>query len=241
MANLIIFGASRGLGAAFSTGLPQENDTVWAISRSKPKWLTEDRSDDVNYIWVKTDLTKSDCAKIISREIVDKPIDMLVYNAGIWESTAFTQSYDFEKIDPAENLRVIQVNLTAAIDCIQTLLPNVRKAKHGKIVVVGSTSSLPNVGAPEVAYSASKFGVLGMAHALREICRKDGIAVTCVNPGLIATEFALEQEAEHMPTYDGRFGMPVSDLVKIVKTLLTLSPFCCVKEINVPAMMDTHA
>lgn len=241
MANFVIFGASRGLGAAYATGLPQETDTVWLISRSKPgEWL-ENGLNGVNYVWIQADLTESGCAELISKQIDNQPIDMLVYNAGIWESTAFSNNYDFENIDPAENLRVIQVNLTAAIDCIQKLLPNVRQAKYGKIVVTGSTSALPNTAAPEVAYTASKFGVLGMVHALREICRKDNIAVTCINPGLIATEIKLEDEAEQLPTYDGRYGMPVSDLVKIVKTLLDLSPFCCVKEINIPAMMDTYA
>ena len=213
MANLIIFGASRGLGAAFSTGLPAEGDTVWVVSRSKPTWLPSP-STNITYHWIKADLSDPDSAQLIADSLAQRPIDLLLYNAGIWESTAFSENYAFEKIDQGENQRIVQVNLSAAIDSIQKLLPNVRQAEHGKIVVIGSTSSLPNIGAPEIAYTASKFGVLGLVHALREVTRNDGIAVTCINPGLIATEITLEEEGEKLKDYDGRYGLPVSDLVK---------------------------
>lgn len=240
MTNYLIFGASRGLGAAFSTGLPTSGDKVWLISRSKPAWLIE-ASQAVNYEWIETDLSQSSCVDQIKQKIREDPVDLLLYNAGIWESTAFTDSYNFEKVDPHENQRIMQVNLLSAIDLVQVLLPNVRKANQGKIIIIGSTSSLPNIGAPEVAYTASKFGLLGLVHSLREVARPDNIAVTCINPGLIATEITLEEEPKELPSYDGRHGMPVSDLVKLVQTIMSLSPHCCVKEVNIPAMRDTHA
>ncbi|MFK7804913.1 MAG: SDR family NAD(P)-dependent oxidoreductase [Anaerolineae bacterium] len=240
MTNMIIFGASRGLGRAFATGLPESGDSVWLISRNKPEFLSQP-SAGVTYHWIQADLTQPDTAAKIAKAVGENHIDLLLYNAGIWESTAFSQEYDFEKLDPAENQRVIAVNLTAAIDCVQKLLPKVRQAQHGKIVVIGSTSSLPNIGGPEIAYTASKFGILGMVHALREITRKDGIAVTCINPGLIATEIKLEDEAERLKNYNGEFGLPVGDLVKVVQMVLSLSPFACVKEINIPDMKAMEA
>lgn len=237
MRHLIIFGASRGLGAAFSTGLPKKGDKVWLVSRKKPDFLP-DPPNDIKYQWIQADLSQSNAATTISEAVGHNHLDLLLYNAGIWESTAFSSHYDFETLDPAENQRVITVNLTAAINCIQALLPNVRRANHGKIVVIGSTSALPNGRSPEIAYGASKFGILGMVHSLREITRQDGIGVTCINPGLIATEIKLENEAEELQTYSGEFGLPVSDLVKVVQMVMSLSPFACVKEINIPAMND---
>ncbi len=239
MTNLIIFGASKGLGAAFSTGLPQNGDTVWLVSRSKPSVL--ESQSQINYIWIQADLAQAESAQIIAQAVGKAPLDLLLYNAGIWESTAFTNNYDFEAITQLENSRVLAVNLTSAVDCIQALLPNVRQAKEGKIVVIGSTSGVENVGGPEVAYSASKFGVRGLVHALREILRNDGVPVTCINPGTIATEIKLEDEPEELATYDGRWGLPVGDLVQIVSTIMKLSRFSCVKEITIPAINDTHA
>ena len=244
MANIVITGASRGLGAAFATGLPADGDTVWGISRSAPAWQGPDyaqRPAGVQYHWIEADLADPRMAERVLGEIGESRIDLFVYNAGIWESTAFEDDYDFEKIDPMEHHRILQVNLMAAVDLIQRVLPNVRRAAQGKIVLIGSTSGLPNSGAPEVAYGVSKWGVGGLAHALREITRPDGIAVTCIHPGYIATEIGLEEEAERLPTYDGRWGMPMSDLVKLVKTVMTLSPHACVKEIVVPAMRDRQA
>lgn len=240
MANLIIFGASRGLGRAFATGLPQSGDVVWLISRNKPEFI-EQVPAEISYHWIQVDLTQPNAAGKIAAAVGSNPLDLLLYNAGIWESTAFSDEYNFEELDPAENQRVIAVNLTAAVDCVQKLLSNVRQAKHGKIVVIGSTSSLPNIGGPEIAYSASKFGILGMVHALREITRDDGIAVTCINPGLIATEIKLEEEEERLKSYSGEYGLPVGDLVKVVQMVQSLSPFACVKEINIPAMNDSYA
>lgn len=240
MANMIIFGASRGLGAAFATGLPASGDTVWLVSRNQPEFLSK-ATNDVAYQWIQADLTQSEAAKKISNAVGDKPLDLLLYNAGIWESTAFSDEYDFATLDPAENQRVVAVNLTAAIECVQALLPNVRQAKNSKIIVIGSTSALPNIGAPEIAYTASKFGILGMVHALREITRPDGIAVTCINPGLIATEIKLEDETEKLKDYAGEYGLPVGDLVKVVQMVMSLSQFSCVKEINIPAMNDPYA
>ena len=237
MTNMIIFGASRGLGAAFATGLPTAGDTVWLVSRKKPEFL-DGSLNEIDFHWIQADLAEPNAAELISKTIGNNSLDLLLYNAGIWESTAFSDDYDFEKLDPAENQRLIAVNLTAAIDCIQVLLSNVRQAQHGKIIVIGSTSSVPNNGAPEIAYTATKFGVLGMVHALREITRPDGIAVTCINPGLIATEIKLEDEAEKLAGYSGEFGLPVGDLVKVVQMIMSLSQFSCVKEINIPAMSD---
>lgn len=238
MTNFIIFGASRGLGEAFATSLPQSGDTVWLVSRNKPGFL-EKPVGKISYHWIQADLSLPSAAEKIASAVGENALDLLLYNAGIWESTAFSKAYDFEELDPAENQRVIAVNLTSAIDCVQKLLKNVRRAKHGKIIVIGSTSALPNIGGPEIAYSASKFGILGMVHALREITRPDHIAVTCINPGNMTNEIKLEDEAEYFKNINSASSMPLSDIVKLVQTIMSLSPYACVKEINIPSMSES--
>jgi len=56
---------------------------------------------------------------------------------------------------------------------------------------MGALSGLDNFPAREVANSASKFGLRGVVHALREELRQDRIAITIINPGNIATPEVL--------------------------------------------------
>lgn len=227
MTNIIIFGASRGLGAAFSAGVPQHGDNVWTVSRTRPA----DHADGVHRVWIQADLTApTHAAQTIAAALSDAPLDVLIYNAGIWESTAFNRDYDVEAVDETETTDIIAVNLTSAILCIQRLLPNLRQSQNGKVILIGSTSGLENTRSPEAAYTASKFGLRGYAHALRENLRQHRISVTCINPGDIG-----EASTPH-----SRTRIPVQDLVAVVRCIMSLSNATCIKEIDIPAMTDAN-
>lgn len=237
MTNLIIFGASRGLGSAFSAGLPTPTDQLWLVSRTRPETL--DRPDGVARHWLQADLNQpAEAAQTVAAALSTQPIDILIYNAGIWEARAFEPTYRFEDVPDAENLAILTVNLASAVVCIQKLLPNLRRSAAGKIILIGSTSGLDNIGAPEVAYGASKFGLRGLAHALREELRPDRIAVTCLNPGTIAATLPYDDGPQAAIARSGGAQIPVHDLVAIVKCLMSLSNATCVKEIDIPAMSD---
>ena len=70
MRHLIIFGASRGLGAPFSTGLPEKGDKVWLVSRNKPDFLSH-ASSDFEYRWIQADLAETNAAAFISEAVID--------------------------------------------------------------------------------------------------------------------------------------------------------------------------
>jgi short-subunit dehydrogenase len=238
MRNIMIIGASRGLGAAFGIALPDAGDAVWLASRTAPFYL--DRADGVSRTWIQADLAEADGAKAadtVYAALASQPLDVIVYNAGIWENTAFSTEYNFEKIAVAETLRILTVNLTAAILCIQRLVPNLRRSTNPKVILIGSTSGLDNSSGVEVAYAASKFGLRGVAHALREELRKDAIGVTCINPGAIDTHFTADGEVP--PT--SADWIPMADIVSLTKCVVSLTRGSCVKEIDLPAMSDTHA
>lgn len=220
MRNFLIFGASRGLGAALSVGVPQPGDMVWTVSRRQPR----QPADSVQRQWIEGDLTQPQTGQQVADVLAGQRLDVLIYNAGIWEDSAFGSGYDFEEVPHAETHNIIAVNLTSAITCIQKVVPNLRQSPNGKVILVGSTSGLENTNGPEVAYVASKFGLRGVAHALRENLRPFSISVTCLNPGSI----------------EGG-GIPHSDLVAITRCLVGLSNATCVKEIDIPAMTDTFA
>lgn len=235
--NLMILGASRGLGAAFAQALPSPGDTAWLVSRSRPRAL--DLPDGAERHWIQADLELETAAATIRDAVDGAAVEVLLYNAGIWEQGAFSSKYDFASSPLDETRRILAVNLSSAILCVQALLPNLRQSNNPKIILIGSTSGVDNVQDREVAYVASKFGLRGAAYALRESLRADRIAVTCINPGYIATEIPYEAGVE--AALNQTSGIPMQDLVSLVRCLLSLSRGSNVKEIDIPAMRDTNA
>lgn len=110
-------------------------------------------------------------------------VDALINNAGIADST------------PAPDLplalwrKVIDTNLTSAFLCAKHAFPIMQRAGRGRIVNIGSISArVPRAASP--AYTASKFGLDGLTHALAVDGREHNIAVSIFHPGIVATEIA---------------------------------------------------
>lgn len=226
MTHYLIFGASRGLGAALGRALPQPGDGAWLVSRHAPPYV--DLADGARRVWLPGDLSHPDTPAQVAAQLGHAALDVLIYNAGIWEPTAFGPDYDFAHTDPADNARIIQVNLTAAMACVQACLPHLGRARHAKIILVGSISGLENTPSVEVAYAASKFGLRGVAHTLRHALRPHGMAVTCLNLGSFDAE-ANPPEAS---------PLPLADILTMVRAVLALSPQACPTRIDLPAMTD---
>jgi len=166
------------------------------------------------------------------RAIGKAPIDALIHVAGIWDEASFEEMHDDEIAE------ILDVDLRAFLAFTRGLAPNLRRADHAKIIAIGSTNGLDNGDMTAVAYSAAKFGLRGACQALRQHFRKDGIAVTCLSPGSIASEVAYgDGTAAALKKHRGK-RMPVGDIVAMIRCVLDLSPAACVKEIAMPALKD---
>lgn len=111
-------------------------------------------------------------------------------------------------------------------------------AGKGNIILIGSTCGLENEGAECVAYVASKFGLRGAAHSLREHFRSHGVRVTAISPGSMATDFPLSDPQAAIDQYENT-RMPVSDILEVVKCVRNVSSATTLKEIIIPATLDT--
>lgn len=223
--NILITGASRGLGDALSRGLGRTGDTLWLVSRNLPPSLQLE--DGVRRHWIEADLSSDRVHAQIAASL-EPDLDVLIHNAGIWESEAFSSGYNFENVTEAETRAVLEVNLIAPILLTQALLPKLKNSSNPKIILIGSINGLENSSMPEVAYCASKFGLRGVAHALREHLRSQHVGVTVINPGSIAWAGNLERQDLIPPT----------DIVRLVRSVLETSRRTVVKEIDLPAMFD---
>ncbi len=235
--NFLIYGASRGIGGGFAAGLPKAGDHVWLVSRSQPEVL-DHQVDGVTYEWIAADLSQASSAELVAEAVGDTAIDVLIYNAGLWEKDGWTPAYDYATNSPAENTAIMAVGLTVAVHCIQKMIPNITAPSRANIILTSSINGVDNNGAREVAYSAAKFGMRGVAHALREELRAQNVAVTVLNPGAVANQISYHLGDEAVFNSNDSTSMPVSDMVKLIEAVLNLSPNACVKEITVPAMAD---
>jgi acetoacetyl-CoA reductase len=133
--------------------------------------------------------------------------DVLVSNAGLPTIVGGAHSMDLERWQ-----RDLAVNLTGSFRVVQACLRGMRERRFGRIVVISSFAA--RFGMPaQVAYSASKAGLLGMVKTVAAENAALGITANAILPGLVASSGvrAMPQEIidawlEHIPT--GRMVEP---------------------------------
>lgn len=185
----IVTGASSGLGVGFAKALADAGaDIVLAARRV-------DRLEEVKgqieamgrrCIAVPTDVSKvEDCDNLVS-EAVDKlgDVHVLVNNAGVGHAAPA------HKEDPRDFNRVLDINLSGAYYMAQAFGRHCIAAQHGgSIVNVSSALGLSGGDIPQVAYSASKAGMLGMTRDLAmQWSARRGIRVNALAPSFFSSE-----------------------------------------------------
>lgn len=188
--NAIITGAGRGIGYAVAIALAKEGVNVGLIARSKEQLqevVKEVESIGVNATFAIADVSNNEevlkAAELITSEL--GTIDILINNAGI------AKFGNFMDLEIAEWEKIIQVNLMGVYYVTRAILPGMIEQKSGDIINISSTAG--QKGAPITsAYSASKFGVLGITESLAMEVRKHNIRVTALTPSTVATDLAID-------------------------------------------------
>jgi acetoacetyl-CoA reductase len=116
-------------------------------------------------------------------------IDVCVANAAVTTTIA-----PAHKMTAEQWQRDIDVNLTGAFRTFQACLPGMRERGHGRIIAISSIAALGGLPG-QVAYAASKAGLLGMIRTLASENAARGITANAVLPGLVATEQVLAMPA----------------------------------------------
>ena len=234
--NIIIIGASRGLGHAMSVGLQQQGRQLYLVSRSKPQVMEQKITG--NYTWIQADVASLSFTQTLKEALENIPVDVLIYNAAVWEKNTFRGNYQITD-DSEDALRnIININLTGAILTVQALLPNLQSAVSSKIILIGSTSGADGNRTKAVAYAASKFGLRGVNNALRENFRGTKINSTILNLGDLSTTIPFEEGKEAVVKKAGYTLIPVQEVIEIIECIIKLSPATLVKEMDIPGSHD---
>lgn len=186
--NVVITGASRGIGKAIAELYAQHGYQLWLIARNEGPLLATAEEIRTAYPNVKIeagafDLGKKASAQLCGEWIAAKAdvVDVLVNNAG-----TFTPGNVSDEPDGAlENM--LDVNLFSAYHLTRSLLPKMIAARTGHIFTVCSIAGLQAYRGGG-AYSISKFALLGFTKNLRQELMRHNIKVTAIIPGAIYTD-----------------------------------------------------
>lgn len=196
--SVVITGASRGLGLASATHLYKLGWRVVGAMRSPEVGLellraaTGAAADDQRLIGVQLDLEDPSSITAAAKAVTDAvgAPDALVHNAGM-AAVGCAEEMPFEIWE-----QLFRTNLFGAVRLTQELLPCMRAAGRGRIVVVSSQGGIR--GMPSIsAYSAAKGALERWAEALAEEVAPFGLGVTILVAGLFKTDILTEQTLHH--------------------------------------------
>ncbi|MBI2684224.1 MAG: SDR family oxidoreductase [Actinobacteria bacterium] len=185
----VVTGASAGIGRAYAESLAGRGHPLLIVARR------EDRLRDlaaeltsrhgVSVTVAVCDLATTD-GMAACREAIDAwagPVDVAVLNAGIGSRGALAD------LPREREVGMVRLNVEAVVDLAAHVVPGMRTAGRGTIVIVSSAAAWQPL--PFMAtYAATKAFELSFAEALRGELRPHGVRVIAVCPGPTATEFS---------------------------------------------------
>lgn len=182
-ANAILTGGSRGIGPYIARALAREGVNIVLAARDQQKLdvvRQEVEGLGVKALSVPTDVRSADDrSRLVEQASELGPIDVLVNNAGI-EMTG-----EFAHLAPTDIEASISVNLTASALLMRMVLPGMVERHQGHIVNIASVAGKVPI-AYDSVYSATKFALVGLSHAVREELRGSGVGVSVVCPGFVS-------------------------------------------------------
>lgn len=186
-----ITGAGKGIGRATALALANEGVNVGLIARTEADLVK--LSKEIKSLRGRVAYSVADVSDLEQVEAAVEKLtaelgtaDILINNAGIGKYGPFLE------LEPEDWKRVIDVNLMGMYYVTRTVLPQMIKKNGGDIINISSSSGLRGSEGSS-AYSASKFGVLGMTESLSQEVRKNNIRVFALTPSRVVTDLTFKE------------------------------------------------
>lgn len=222
--NVVITGASQGIGLAIATAFANAGYTLCLCSKTKANMDTAGNSLASKYPnaiihFTHADLSKKEQCTQFAQWCLDKGTPaILVNNAGFFSPGNIEDEAD----DALE--QQMAVNLYSAYHTTRALLPAMLKMGKGHVFNICSIASL-NAYAQGGSYSISKYALLGFSKNLRLELKDKGIKVTAVCPGAVYTNSWVGSGV------DPKRIMESEDIAKMIFAAAHLSPQALVEDI----------
>ena len=220
-----ITGAGRGIGKAVAISLAKEGVNVGLLARTEE--ALKEVASEVEKLGVQAAYATIDVSSLSEVEAAINSLtnelgkaDILINNAGIGKFQSLLE------MDPEEWKQIIDVNLMGPYYVTKAVLPQLIEKNGGDIINISSTNGLSGA-ATSSAYSASKFGLIGMTESLAQEVRRNNIRVTSLTPSTVATELAVKTNL--ISDNDEEKYMQPEDIAEFIVSQLKLHPRIYVK------------
>lgn len=186
MKNILITGASSGIGAALARHYASQGHRLFLGGRDKVRLDAIADACRIKGAEIHTQIADTAAANIMHQWItgIDKrfPLDLVIANAGISGGTGGLEPEELS----LQSHRIFDVNIMGVLNTIGPILPRMALRRKGQIALISSLAGFaPYPGAP--AYSASKAAVRFYGEALRSRYKKDQVKISVICPGFIQT------------------------------------------------------
>jgi len=178
-----VTGGNGGIGLGIAQGLAQAGAQVAIVGRNAEKNAAAAKALGGKALALVADVNDGAQVKRVVADTVKHfgGLDILVANAGI-NIRKLPQDYSTE-----EWHRIVDTNLTSVFECCQAAYPEMKRRGGGKIVTIGSMTSIFGFDVGPV-YAATKGAVVQLTKSLAAAWAKDRIQVNSILPGFIDTE-----------------------------------------------------
>jgi 2-keto-3-deoxy-L-fuconate dehydrogenase len=187
----LVTGAGSGIGAAIAEAFAKQGAFVWVVDRDEKgaqKIVEKIRSQGGEGDFYLLDVTSEEEAQ----KAFDKigVVDILVNNAGVGHvgSLSKTTVLDLDKL--------YSVNVRGVFNICKAFIPKMMERGCGSVINMASVGGIVAV-RDRLAYTTTKFAVVGMTKALALDHSHTGVRFNCICPGRVETEFVQNMISQY--------------------------------------------
>lgn len=187
----LVTGAGSGIGEAIALCFAGQGAKVWVVDRDEPAGAaTVSAIKAAGGAAELACVDVSDAAAVLALAGRLPPLDILVNNAGIGHvgNLRGTEAADLD--------RMYAVNVRGPFNCCKAFVPAMLERRRGSVISMASIGGIVAV-RDRLAYTISKFAVVGLTKSLALDHSSEGVRFNCICPGRVETPFVRKRLAEY--------------------------------------------